>query len=559
MYNTTKPSMRKFLLFLALLCLDKVLNAQTPYIYTIKADSVKITNTCDTAELIIENHTQNVLGFLYNKGRGRTEFRRAVSLNDSTLVLGGDTLLLRGNIAANNGLSVSGRNVQLGQSVGTAGNPAAFLNNREIPMNGFNLSLSGTGKFIAGRTTDDGVGTIQNTGAYSYDRADTNGVYAGTVRMLGQKAASSRAFFGWGNATNIAAVSSTANLIVMGFNTGNVITGGDGFIMGNDCGNAITAPHNFIAIGRNCLSNSTTNENLAIGAACLQTNTTGAFNNAVGQAQVLRYSTTGTGNNAFGTNAGNLIKTGNWNVCIGHNAGGGNSNFPGSEATECIFINPRKSVGSTPAGVYTNCLFIGGNSGRQTSNAATSITNSSIIANDVTTDLNNVFVISNISQRVILPSSSNIVTVDNGAKLQVNGTAYISDTLKLPNINSKSDTASYKPVVVDGNGNVFKMSAWNTPQLTRTAVNDAGYSALTSDYLIAFTSLTAPRTITLPAASDMNNHILIVKDECGAAGTNNITINVTAGGSIDGASSKVINSNYGFIEVYSNGSQWFTK
>ncbi|WP_166437108.1 hypothetical protein [Niastella caeni] len=52
-----------------MVCLDKALRAQHPFIYPIKADSVKITNTCDTAELIIENHTQNVPGLLYKKGR----------------------------------------------------------------------------------------------------------------------------------------------------------------------------------------------------------------------------------------------------------------------------------------------------------------------------------------------------------------------------------------------------------------------------------------------------------------------------------------------------------
>jgi hypothetical protein len=45
-------------------------------IYQIGADSVRIYNTCDTAELILENRTQDLLGFLYNKGKGRTEFRR---------------------------------------------------------------------------------------------------------------------------------------------------------------------------------------------------------------------------------------------------------------------------------------------------------------------------------------------------------------------------------------------------------------------------------------------------------------------------------------------------
>jgi hypothetical protein len=83
--------MKRILFLLALLCLEKALRAQ--YIYTIKADSVKITNSCDTAELIIENHTQNVPGFLFNKGRGRTEFRRGLlKINDNKYVVGGDTL-----------------------------------------------------------------------------------------------------------------------------------------------------------------------------------------------------------------------------------------------------------------------------------------------------------------------------------------------------------------------------------------------------------------------------------------------------------------------------------
>lgn len=104
--------MKRILFLLILLCLEKALHAQ--YVYTIKADSVKITNSCDTAELIIENHTQTVPGFLYNRGRGRTEFRRAEKLNDSTIVIGGDTFLLRGNTTASNGLSMGGKDVQFG-------------------------------------------------------------------------------------------------------------------------------------------------------------------------------------------------------------------------------------------------------------------------------------------------------------------------------------------------------------------------------------------------------------------------------------------------------------
>jgi hypothetical protein len=148
-------------------------------------------------------------------------------------------------------------------------------------------------------------------------------------------------------------------------------------------------------------------------------------------------------------------------------------------------------------------------------------------------------------------------------KLHIQGTVRITDTLKMPNTISKSDTINYKPVAMDASGNVFKMTSWPAPlqeaTINRTAINDAGYTALSSDHLIAYTSLSAARTITLPAASGMTNRVMIIKDESGAAATNNITVNVTAGGTIDGASSKLISTAYGVIEVYSNGAQWFTK
>ncbi|HEY8898337.1 MAG TPA: hypothetical protein VIM79_26095 [Niastella sp.] len=108
--------MNRILLFLALIGAGQVVHAQ--YVYTIKADSVKITNTCDTAELIIENHTQTVPGFLYNRGRGRTEFRRgAMALNDSLYVIGGDTINLykgRVNVTASNGLNATNNHVKIG-------------------------------------------------------------------------------------------------------------------------------------------------------------------------------------------------------------------------------------------------------------------------------------------------------------------------------------------------------------------------------------------------------------------------------------------------------------
>jgi hypothetical protein len=76
--------------------------------------------------------------------------------------------------------------------------------------------------------------------------------------------------------------------------------------------------------------------------------------------------------------------------------------------------------------------------------------------------------------------------------------------------------------------------------------------------IIGVTDTTAPRTITLATADCVAGRIMIIKDESGAAGTNNITVNTQGGENIDGAASIAISANHGVLRVYSNGSTWFT-
>jgi hypothetical protein len=150
--------MKQLLSLLILLCLEKSLHAQ--YVYTIKADSVKITNTCDTAELIIENHTQNVPGFLFNKGRGRTEFRKAlVKINDSTYIVGGDTLRMNPWLQGGNMFGT------LGMLGTTDNNGVAFITN-----NTERARIAANGKI--------GIGT--NSPVYKLDIVDTPG-YGGPI------------------------------------------------------------------------------------------------------------------------------------------------------------------------------------------------------------------------------------------------------------------------------------------------------------------------------------------------------------------------------------------
>ena len=99
--------MRIVLLLLGFMAMTVLCRAQ--YVYTINADSVKITNHCDSAaELIILNHTQGVTGgFLYNTWGGRTIFKKVLQkINDSIYLIGPDTLkIASGSLAPASGSS----------------------------------------------------------------------------------------------------------------------------------------------------------------------------------------------------------------------------------------------------------------------------------------------------------------------------------------------------------------------------------------------------------------------------------------------------------------------
>jgi hypothetical protein len=139
--------MKKLLLIVLFSWLADSLRAQ--YVYTINADSVKITNHCDTAELILENHTQNVSGFLFNKGRGRTEFRRVLQkINPSVYLIGGDTLFASPYAW-----------LQDGNTFGTTG-ILGTLDNNHLDLytnNTRQLRLTNTGNLLMGSTTDMGA------------------------------------------------------------------------------------------------------------------------------------------------------------------------------------------------------------------------------------------------------------------------------------------------------------------------------------------------------------------------------------------------------------------
>ncbi len=86
-----------------------------------------------------------------------------------------------------------------------------------------------------------------------------------------------------------------------------------------------------------------------------------------------------------------------------------------------------------------------------------------------------------------------------------------------------------------------------------TAISTA---VLDDDCIIGVTSTASARTITLKTITDTGS-MIVVKDESGGAATNNITVTVDGIITIDGATTFVMNTNFGSATFYFNGSNYF--
>jgi hypothetical protein len=80
----------------------------------------------------------------------------------------------------------------------------------------------------------------------------------------------------------------------------------------------------------------------------------------------------------------------------------------------------------------------------------------------------------------------------------------------------------------------------------------------TTDYYIGVDTVNNPVSLTLPGAQSLNNgQTYVVKDEGGAANTNNITIQASGSETIDGQNSIILESPYASIQLYCNGTNKF--
>lgn len=96
-------------------------------------------------------------------------------------------------------------------------------------------------------------------------------------------------------------------------------------------------------------------------------------------------------------------------------------------------------------------------------------------------------------------------------------------------------------------------------QTSVRTVLDANYTVLTTgDDIIEFTTLTAPRTVHLPAANTCARCVRRVTDGTGSASSHTITIDVTGSGAINGGTSTTITTDWGSkkLRVNSAATKW---
>lgn len=99
----------------------------------------------------------------------------------------------------------------------------------------------------------------------------------------------------------------------------------------------------------------------------------------------------------------------------------------------------------------------------------------------------------------------------------------------------------------------------NGPQVIKVTEVDDDYNILTSDFAVAVTDTTAPRSLQLPVTGSSNDQTWEVKDRSGNASVNAITITAEGGALIDNQANILIDDDYQGWSFVFDGTNFWTR
>ena len=446
-------------------------------------------------------------------GGGVTSFNTRTG---AVTLLGSDVITALGYTplsGANDGLSVLGTIVKLGQTVGQVGNPANLLEDRELPFNNFTFAFSDIGNiptsFLAIK-----VGAGYNHISPIVQFQDSAGGELATLKI----ADNTSIFFGAGAATSNTGVPGQRTVaigtnvlagclisyenVVIGFNamannSGNGLQNtaiGSGALQGNISGNGNQA------IGTGALSDNTTgNRNHAVGSGALSANTTGSDNTAVGDGVLAAAGVSSVGNTAIGSGAASQAFSGSYNTIIGYFA-----------SLDTVIANNNILIGyQAQAGAI-----------------AGDISNTTVIGVLTGTVLSNVALFGTSTQNILLGFTN--PATDNGSRVQVNGTLSLS---VLPSTGNPTTPVSWDTVtnklVAGPSGSTGVFAAGQTTLAAGTkAIAIPGLTTASKGYITLVTPIAAAATVTYQAVC--------------TSGTLTIQANIAAG-TIDASNTSILN------------------
>lgn len=335
---------------------------------------------------------------------------------------------------------------------------------------------------------------------------------------------------------NDSGIAGDTTISVSGSAVGQTITGNSGGAQSPNLGNwdIITANStpSFVGSG-STLTLDFSLANFALGST-MPALTTGSLNVGIGPG-VFAAITGGDKNVSIGNLSAQAMNNGDDNTCVGYQSGRNitsavNNSLFGSGAglnittgaSNCAFgLNALSSFTTGAANAGSN-MAIGGNS-----------------LGSLATGVNNVAVGITSGGAYTGSESSNIC-------ISAFGTLGESNVMRLGT--QGSGTGQQLQTHIAGVINTV------SGRVVKTTVPGAyPYTTLTTDYVI-LVDTSAARTINLIAAP-VTGTTYRIKDDVGTAAANNITVTPNAG-TIDGAASYVINTNWGSIDIVHSGTSW---